>query len=173
MEAYDPALVESIRHARYVHGIDTYVMGIDIAKDVTPETTDGIPDGVSPFEAFNDLAIAGGRSRNEPQEFFSVHEQEDLVGEIECDVGDDIGCMIDVHGGPQGSDPWLTEVRLQGALVPRVLDCSREDGWAYVNPIGRYDDFEFCGQACSDFYEAVQTHEHPDSVEVVVTYYCP
>jgi len=171
LEAYDGTLLQSLEHAREELGIYTVVVGVDIDEDVTPEAVDRIPDGVSPFEVFNDLAIAGGMPRTGPQKFYGATDLIDLQSAVECQGGDMVGCVFEIDEGPEGSDPFLTELRLQDVLVPYIEDCATEDGWTYTNPGGPYNIIELCGQSCTDLGELTEA-VYPDPVEVLITYYC-
>jgi hypothetical protein len=172
MEVYDPALLERVHQAREEHGIHTYVVGIDIDVDVTPESADWIPDGVSPFEVFNDLAVAGGMPRGGPQGFYGATDLIELQVAIECQGGEIVTCVLAADDAPEGSDPMRTEVRLEDVLIPRIEDCATEDGWTYVNPDGPYSVIELCGQACEDLGELAEAAVYPDWVEILITYYC-
>jgi len=152
-ESYDDSLHTIVGDAWTVDNIPTYVIGIDISDMLTPNTGDGNPNGINPFQKLNELAALGGKPKNDPNEqFYNAVNQLELQAALDVIVADALSCVVPL--APEPGFPDFTEVEINGALVPKVMDCSTENGWVYVNPMGPYDSIELCGTACTDLKAA-------------------
>lgn len=111
-----------------VHGIPTYVVGID----VQPEVSAGLAA----------LALAGGKPKPGVEPFYQATNQPELEAAIQQIVKDTLSCVIAVDPAP--SEPELFEVWIDGQPVPEVQSCA-EDGWVWTVP---HSEVTLCGAAC-------------------------
>jgi len=152
-ETYDPNLLGIVTDAYNDLSIATYVIGIDISNVVTSITgvggypPDGEPDGISPYEKLNELALAGGKPKGGDEDFYQTQNEIELQAAIQAIVDDAISCTVALDPSPVFPD--LLEVVLDDDTVPKVVDCESEDGWMYTNPDGPYDSLELCGTWCA------------------------
>jgi hypothetical protein len=150
-EQYDAALATTIADAAAAN-IKTYVVGIDISKEVSPVKKEGNPDGVNTYEKLNEVAIAGGVPRPGDDKFFNTTNQDELQSALEMISAQILSCTIDLSPAPVYLDYVEVSVKEQYGKT-QVADCATEDGWKYV-PMANPDDpvrIELCGMACSDF----------------------
>lgn len=148
-EVYDPAVHSVVSGAFMLNGIATYVVGIETQNTLTDGTKDGIPDGVNPFAELNELAVQGGRPRDDPNEqFYEAADQSELQAAFATIVDDARSCVLVLETEPSVPE-WLV-VEIMGVEVPQVVDCASEDGWVYTHPDGPHDGIELCGAACQE-----------------------
>ena len=148
-EQYDMTLHTIVENALQVDNIPTYVVGIDISTQLSPNTQDGNPNGIVPFDKLNDVAIKGGKPKNNPTEkFYQSNNQIELDAALDAIIADAISCEIAIAEPP--AKPELTEVEISGVEVPFVPTCNGMNGWTWVNPNGPYDSLILCGTACTE-----------------------
>ena len=147
-EQYDDTLHTIVQDAFTNDQIPTYVIGIDIQNSVTPNTQDGNPNGINPYDKLNDVANKGGKPKNDPTEkFYNANNQIELNAALDTIIADALSCEISLDSEP--AKPEFTEVEIQGVEVPYVPTCNGMNGWTWVNPNGPYDALVLCGTACS------------------------
>jgi hypothetical protein len=158
-ESFDTNLATIVGDAYADLDISTYVVGIDIS-DVTTAVTgvgnhpaDGEPDGISPFQELNEVAIAGGKPLGGFADFYQTENELELEAAIQAIVDDAISCTVLLD--PIPIFPELIEVVMDDQDIPQVIDCASEDGWAYTNPDGPYDSIELCGSWCEASADAM------------------
>jgi hypothetical protein len=151
-ETYDPNLLGIVTDAWNDLAIPTYVVGIDISDAVTPILADGEPDGISPFEQLDILAVAGGKPLGGDTNFYQTQNQIELEAAIQAIVDDAASCKVVLEPAPPF--PELVQVVMDGDTVPKVTDCANEDGWVFTNPNGPYDSLQLCGTWCEQVPEA-------------------
>ena len=101
----------------------------------------------------NELATQGGKPKNDPNEkFYNATNQIQLAAALDAIIADALSCVIPLDMEP--GKPELTEVKVLGAKVPKVMDCAKENGWVYTNPNGPYDAIELCGTACTNLKQS-------------------
>jgi hypothetical protein len=166
-ESYDDNLATIVGDAYTDLGIATYVAGVDIS-DVTTQVTgvnnhppDGEPDGISPFQKLDEVAVAGGKPLGGMADFYQTQNELELQAALQSIVDDAISCTVLLD--PIPTFPELVQVLIDGQVAPHVADCTSEDGWVYTNPNGPYDSIELCGSWC----ELSQ-----DAVELEAEYFC-
>jgi hypothetical protein len=166
-ETYEPNLLGIVADAYNDLQIPTYVVGIDISDLVTPITgqdnhpPDGEPDGISPYEQLNELAIAGGKPLGGLADFYQTQNEIELQDAIQAIVDDAASCTLFLD--PLPLFPDMVEVEMDGETVPKVTDCASEDGWVFTNPNGPYQSLELCGSWCE---------QASDAAELQALYYC-
>lgn len=149
LETYDQDLHMIVADAWNVDEIPTYVVGLSIADILSPMAKDGAPDNINPTIKLNDLALKGGRPRDDPNEkFYNVADEFELQDAFDTVLLDALPCVIPLPQPP--IEPALTEVEIDGVSLDPVVDCPNESGWAYTNPDGPYDAIVLCGEACLD-----------------------
>ena len=148
-ENYDQALHTLVEGAWTNDKIPTYVVGIDTKDVVSGNTQDGNPNGTNSFVKLNELAVQGGKPKDDPNEkFYNAVNQIQLKAALDVIAKDALSCIIPLAEPP--FFPEGTKVIVGGKEVPKVMDCTMENGWVYTNPMGPYDAIELCGTACSD-----------------------
>jgi hypothetical protein len=166
-ESYDPNLLPIVGDAYNDLDIPTYVVGIDIADELTGVTNgnifppNGEPDGINPFDKLNELAVAGGKPLGGSADFYQTQNEIELQDAIQAIVDDAASCTL--HLDPVPVFPELVEVEMDGAMVPKVTDCASEDGWVFSNPNGPYESLELCGSWCE---------QASDALDLQALYYC-
>ena len=161
-ETYDQALHTLVGDAWTKDNIPTYVVGIDTKNVVSGNTQDGNPNNTNTFAKLNELAVQGGKPKDDPAEqFYNAVNQIQLKAALDVIAKDALSCIIPLDSEP--AFPAFTKVLVGGKEVPKVMDCANENGWVYSNPMGPYDAIELCGTACSDLKIAKQAD---------VKYYC-
>lgn len=146
-EVYDANLAGIVGDAWTVDQIPTYVIGIAIQNDITPNVGDGNPNGINPHEKLNELAMLGGKPKAGPEAFYSAGNQIELADALNAIVSDAFSCVIPLESPP--AFPNSTVVKIGGVEVPQVADCAMGNGWKYVDP-EPYMAIEICGTACDD-----------------------
>ncbi|MBA3545942.1 MAG: VWA domain-containing protein [Nannocystis sp.] len=148
-EVYDQALHTLVADAWTKDGIPTYVVGIDTKNEVSNNTNDGNPNSTNTYTKLNELALDGGKPKDDPVEkFYNAANQIQLKDALDAIAKDAISCVIPIDEEPGA--PEKTKVLVGGVEVPMVMDCAVENGWVYTNPMGPYDAIELCGTACGD-----------------------
>ena len=148
-EVYDDALTQTIADAA-TNGIPTFVVGIDIKDEVSEAKQDGNPDSTNTFQKLNELAVAGGVPKNDPNEqFYNSQNQIELQDALTAIAQQVLPCVIDLNPVPKYPD--FVEVTVDGVAYGKtqVTDCASEDGWKFVDDT--YMQIQLCGQACADF----------------------
>ncbi len=147
-EVYDQSLHTIVDNAFQIDKIPTYVVGIDISQMLTPNTQDGNPNGIVPYDKLNDVAVKGGKPKNDPNEkFYQANNQIELNAALDAIIADALSCQIDLDSEP--AKPEFTEVEINGMEIPFVPMCNGMNGWTWVNPNGPYDSLVLCGTACT------------------------
>jgi hypothetical protein len=149
-EDYDESLHALVDDAFSIDSIPTYVVGVGIADITSSTAKDGSPDDVNTFDRLNQLALEGGKPRNDPdQKFFNTDNQLMLAAALSEIAADALTCIIALDEPPLA--PGQTVVVLGETTLAHVEDCASEDGWVFVHPDGPFDTLELCGAACSGF----------------------
>jgi hypothetical protein len=139
-EEYDEFLPIIVGQA-HADGIDTYVVGVDIANMVLNDGPGNDPNNINPFTLLNQVAQAGGTGA-----IFNSSDQIELDNAITDVIESVKTCTIPLDQPPFFPD--FTKVFVDGMEWDLVNDCANEDGWVYTNPNGPYDSIELCGAAC-------------------------
>ena len=161
-ESYDNNVQTIVGNAFNVDKIPTYVVGIETKNMTSGVTQDGNPDNTNPYTKLNELAMQGGKPKNDPNEkFYNATNQIELGAALDLIVTDALSCVIPLAEEP--AKPELTKVQVLGLDVPHIMDCAKEDGWVYTNPNGPYDAIQLCGTACADLKQ---------SGEAAVNFFC-
>ncbi|MEZ4450720.1 MAG: vWA domain-containing protein [Nannocystaceae bacterium] len=162
-EVYDEALDGLVADA-YGAGIRTFVVGVDIADELSPTQPDGNPDATNTFERLNALALAGGVPKDgDPTEhFYNAKNQVELQAALEKIVMTVLPCELELDPPPVFPDHVEVKVSDHDYGKGGVTECAGEDGWMYATP--EHDRIVLCGSACSTFQE---------SGVVEVLYKCP
>jgi hypothetical protein len=154
-ENYDQTVHTLVENAWNNDKIPTYVVGIDTQNVVSGNTQDGNPNGINTYTKLNELAVQGGKPKDDPNEkFYNAVNQIQLKAALDIIAKDALSCIIPLAEPP--AFPKATKVIVGGKAVPMVMDCTMENGWVYTNPMGPYDAIELCGTACSDLKIAKQ-----------------
>ncbi len=161
-ENYDMTLHTLVEQAFTVDNIPTYVVGIDTKNVVSDNSQDGNPNATNTFEKLNDVAVKGGKPKDDPNEkFYNAVNQIQLKAALDAIAADAISCTIPLTSEP--GFPQSTKVFVGDMEYKMVTDCATEDGWVYDNPMGPYGAVILCGAAC----EALKIEKAAD-----VEYYC-
>ena len=151
-ESYDDSLLPLVAEA-YAAGIPTFVVGIDIADEVSPNVQDGNPNGVNTYAKLNELADAGGVPRADPAErFYNAGNQIELNAALTAIAGAVVSCTIVLDPAP--TFPSYVELNVGGVDFGGALagECAGQDGWRYVD--AEKTTIELCGQACALFQQS-------------------
>jgi len=150
-EVYDDTLATTLADAA-AKGIKTYVVGIDITKEVSGTTKDGNPDSTNTYDKLNEVAIAGGVPRAGDEKFFNTTNQDELQAALDMISMQILSCTLDLDPSPVYLDYVEVTVKEKYGKM-QVTDCASEDGWRYVEKVNPDDPvrIELCGQACADF----------------------
>ena len=147
-EMYDQSVHTIVGNAWNNDKIPTYVIGIATINMVLPNVQDGNPDGINPFIKLNELAVAGGKPKNDPNEkFYNADNQIELDAALNAIVKDAQSCVIPLEVEP--GFPDFTKVKVGGVYWPKIDNCANQNGWKYVGPNPPYDKIELCGTACT------------------------
>jgi|GEM_PF-1015872 len=161
-EAYDQNLHTVVKAALTDDGVPTYVVGIDTKDIVSNNDPDGNPNATNTYQKLNELAIDGGKPKDDPNEkFYNAVNQIQLKAALDLIAADALSCTIPLTSEP--AFPEKTKVIVGGNDIPMVTDCANESGWVYDNPGGPYTAIILCGAACED----LKTAKAAD-----VEYYC-
>jgi hypothetical protein len=148
-ETYDQNLHTIVKAAFTDDGIPTYVVGIDTKDVVSDNSQDGNPNATNTYQKLNELAIDGGKPKDDPAEkFYNAVNQIQLKAALDVIAADALSCTIPLTTEP--GFPEETKVKIGGIEVPMVTDCATENGWVYDNPMGPYTAVILCGTACTD-----------------------
>lgn len=159
-EVYDMALHTIVDNAFKNDKIPTYVVGIDIAMTNTGVAQDGNPDNIVPFQKLNEVAVLGGKPKNDPAEkFYQANNQIELQAALELIANDALSCVVSLDEPPVFPDN--TKVFIGNDQVPPVKDCAMEDGWVYIGDPPTA--IELCGSWCDQLKMTPQLD---------VEYYC-
>jgi hypothetical protein len=139
-EVYDDNLPFIVGQA-HDDGIDTYVVGVDLANMVVNDGVGGDPNGINPTVVLTAVAQAGGTGV-----FINSQDQIELDNALTNVIESVKTCTIPLDVPP--FFPEFTKVFVDNMEWPMVNDCVNEDGWVYTNPNGPYDSIELCGAAC-------------------------
>jgi len=150
-ETYDDQVLDAVKDA-VSKGIGVFVVGIDTPNEISPAKADGNPDSTNPFEKLNELAIAGGFPKNDPNEqFYNAQNQIELQAALSTIAMQVLPCVIDLN--PPPAYPDYVEVTVNGVLYMKPLagpeECGAKDGWYYSTP--EQNQITLCGAACSEF----------------------
>ncbi len=152
-ETYDDTVHTVVSDAFTKDGIPTYVVGIDTKNVVSPISKDGNPDSTNTYTKLNELAVQGGKPKNNVNEkFYNATNQIELGAALDLIIADALSCVIPLKVEP--AKPELTKVKVLNVEVPHVMDCAKENGWVYTNPNGPYDAIELCGTACTNLKQS-------------------
>ena len=147
-EKYDQSVHTIVGNAWTNDKIPTYVIGIATANMISPVVQDGNPDSINPYTKLNELAVSGGKPKNDPNEkFYNANNQIELDAALNAIVIDAQSCVIPLEVEP--GFPQFTKVKVNGAYVPKINNCMNENGWKYVDPAPPYAKIELCGTACA------------------------
>jgi hypothetical protein len=159
---YDDDLLPLVTEAWQTDGIPTYVVGIGIDNETTPEKLDGNPDLINPHEKLEELAVAGGKPNPAgPPTFYQANSQAELQAALQQAIDDSMSCIVELD--PLPPYPEKTKVFVGDEEIPEITDCATEDGWMYAPAAEPWDKIELCGSACDDLKEAG---------DLLVEYYC-
>jgi hypothetical protein len=154
IETYDEGLQLAVGDAYTNEGIPTFVVGIDILDALVGMGNDGSP-YANAYEELNEVALAGGFPKNmgmDPDKFFNTTNQQELLDAIQSILGEVTECTIDLtmdpYTPPEASQIPFVSFTVDGMLVPMVMDCENEDGWAWIV---EGEIMTFCGTYCDDF----------------------
>jgi len=162
-EAYDQTLHTIVKDAWTVDSIPTYVVGIDTKNVVSDNSQDGNPNATNTYEKLNELAVDGGKPKDDPTEkFYNAVNQIELKAALDIIAADALSCLIPLESQP--GFPEETKVIVGDADIPKVADCASENGWIYeMDMMGLYTGIRLCGTAC----EALKAEKAAD-----VEFYC-
>jgi len=161
-DLYDDNLLPAVADAWTNDAIPTYVIGIAIENAVSPNTMDGNPDGINPYDKLDELAPAGGKPNpGGPPAFYETTNQIELDAALQQIIDDSMSCVVELD--PLPPFPEDIKVFVDGEELDEITDCATEDGWMYVPPYPPYDTIELCGTACVDLKA---------TGEVYIEYYC-
>lgn len=118
----------AVEDAYNLHGIPTYVVGID----VDPSTS----------EQLTSLAQVGGKPKAGPDPFYQTNNQVELEAAIQQIIDDTLSCVIAVDPAP--AEPELFEVWVGNTQVSEAGSCA-DNGWVWTKP---HTEIELCGDAC-------------------------
>ncbi len=146
-ETYDQSLHTIVQQAHEVDQIPTYVVGIAIKDVVSGDEKDGDPDKINNFNKLNELAVQGGRPREDPeQRFYLALDQPQLKQALLEVVDDTLSCSLPLPFAPKL--PEMTGVAVGNESFSQVEDCASDDGWVYDDPDGPFTAIILCGAAC-------------------------
>jgi len=165
-EVYDFNLPMTVASLWTNDGIPTYVVGIDISTELTPNISNGNPNNIVPWCKMDELGEVGGKPQNLPPgmscaetntnalDFYPASNEIELQAALQTIIEDAISCTIVLD--PIPAFPELIEVEIDGTEVPQVEDCATEDGWVYQNPLGPYESIDLCGSWCETLKQTGQ-----------------
>ena len=151
-EVYDAHLPEMVSGAIQA-GISTFVVGIDIADEVSEVLEDGLPDGVNTHEKLNELAELGGQARDGAEKFYNAGNQLELQAALESISQSITSCTLEFNAElTEHQQVQRVIVQTSGAPLQydaQVGDCATESGWHYTDDSRK--SIELCGDACSAY----------------------
>ena len=147
-EMYDQNAHTIVKDAWNNDKIPTYVVGIDTKDVVSDNSQDGNPNATNTYAKLNELAIDGGKPKDDPTEkFYNAVNQIQLKAALDIIAADALSCLIPLESQP--GFPESTKVKIKGAEIPMVTDCASENGWVYeMDMMGLYTGIRLCGTAC-------------------------
>ena len=147
-EAYDQTLHTVVQDAWNIDKIPTYVVGIDTKNVVSGNEQDGNPNATNTYEKLNELAVDGGKPKDDPAEkFYNAVNQIQLKAALDIIAADALSCLIPLESQP--GFPEETKVIIGDADIPMIVDCATENGWVYeMDMMGLYTGIRLCGTAC-------------------------
>ncbi len=162
-EAYDQTLHKLVQDAWNIDKIPTYVVGIDTKNVVSDNSQDGNPNATNTYLKLNELAVDGGKPKDDPNEkFYNAINQIQLKAALDIIAADALSCLIPLESQP--GFPEETKVKIKGVEIPMVMDCANENGWVYeTDMMGLYTGVRLCGTAC----DQLKAEKEAD-----VEYYC-
>jgi hypothetical protein len=144
-----PYAVDAVRQA-FAAGFPVFVVGVATTKD-------------SATEALNDMAVAGGAPRSDPNplanRYYLANTQSELVSALRAITGEIASCVFPLTTPPPV--PNNIGVKVDGTLLLR--DPSGKDGWEYTS--AALSEVEVHGPWCDRIQSAV-------SADVQVIYAC-
>ena len=144
-ENYDGNVHTIVDNAWKNDMIPTYVVGIDTKDVVTDNKQDGNPNATNTYAKLNELAVQGGKPKDDPVEkFYNAVNQIQLKAALDAIAADNVSCVIPLDEPP--SSPDKTKVLVGLEEIPKVMDCTMENGWVYTD--AEYSAIELCGTAC-------------------------
>lgn len=146
-EVYDEQVHAIVADAWTANGIPSHVVGIAVADVMSPNAEDGVPDGINLVDKLDALAIEGGRPAPGVEKFHNVTTEVELIEALSLVLFDTLSCVLPLTDEPAFPDD--TDVVVAGAKLPRITDCTSEDGWRYSNA-PPYTAIEVCGKPCYD-----------------------
>lgn len=148
-EAHDDAVVQVVADAAAL-GIPTFVVGLAVDDTTSEIVPDGEPDATNLFDRLNELAIAGGVPRDDPeQRFHGAHDQPGLVAALTAIAGALLPCVVQFDPLPKYPDDIDISVGGIDYGPAQAGACTDAGGWRHVDI--EAGTFELCGQACADF----------------------
>jgi hypothetical protein len=128
-----PYAVSAVREALSA-GIAVFVVGVATTND-------------NATEALNDMAVAGGMPRPDPNplatRYYLANTQSELVSSLRAITGEVASCVFPLSSPPPV--PSNIGLKLDGELLPR--DPDRQNGWEYTG--AGYTAVEVYGPACA------------------------
>ncbi len=167
LETLDTDLQAQILEAAAA-GIPTFVVGIDIADELTPNDAldpdapgDGQPDAINPFEIFAELATLGGSARPGQVRFYRAADLDELLDRL-AELPDAIlACSLPLDPAPDY--PGLIEVEVDSSpVLHHQAPTCEGDGYHFSED--SLGEIILCGAACDRFQA---------SGEFSVRYRCP
>ena len=138
---YDDNLPVEVAEAFAAFGTPTYVVGINIVDEVIDEPGNPV---INPFDALNDVAMAGGVARAGDERFYNVRSEADLLGALDS-IAARIECTFALDEEP--SFPDDVRVELGEQTLVRQASCEATDGWAFTDGIEGVGAIELCRSA--------------------------
>ncbi|MBK7826643.1 vWA domain-containing protein [Nannocystis sp.] len=147
-ESYDQNLHTIVQNALANDNIATYVVGIDTKDVVSDNAQDGNPNATNTYQKLNELAVDGGKPKDDPNEkFYNAVNQIQLKAALDAIAADALSCFIPLESQPGFPDE--TKVKIAMMEIPHVMDCNTENGWVYEDDgMGLYTGIRLCGTAC-------------------------
>jgi hypothetical protein len=140
MESYDDGLPAVVADAYNNWGIETYVVGIDIADADSGNDIDGQPDNINPTTKLTELAVSGGTNT-----FYNAADEQDLIDALVEITENVVSCIVPLD--PPPFFPDFTKVFIGGVEIPKTDDCANDPGgWMYTD--GNFTAIELCPDAC-------------------------
>ncbi len=153
-EQYDPHLLSEVESA-FAQGIATLVVGVAVKDQPTPIANDGVPDGINPADALNEIAQAGGIADLKDGEFLDAGDPLSLFQHLTFLTDFLTPCHLSPSAELNDVDPYqgFIEVSLNGEPLPLIEpdNCfeTPAPGWTFI------DDTKgsavLCGSACAEY----------------------
>jgi hypothetical protein len=164
VEVFDDGLASLVDDVFAVHGIPTFVVGVDVDEQQPSLPAQPDSPAIDTYAALNALALAGGAAWNggsEPRKFFDVREPDELLDMLTNGLISEVtDCTVDLtmvpDGPPEPEQIPLIVIEANGEDVPFVLDCENEHGWTWIEE-GTI--LTFCGSFCEAFKTGAASFE--------------